>query len=216
MLTLYQFESSPYCWKVRITLAEKGLEYKPIVPQDRENNPQFKKLTPIGKVPVLVLEDGTSVYESTIINEFLEDRYPRPPLLPNDPADRARARMFEEIGDAYLGPSMRMVFNARYRFEAGKIYRHKTVNKQLEADGFKASGVYLDYINDAVDGQEYFVNLYSLADIGLTPYLVRTAALLDFPLAQKWPHLAAWVERVAARAAVKSTQPPPYDIVDEK
>src|SRR5678815_4931879 len=86
MLTLYQYESSPYCWKVRICLTEKKLEYTPVMPVDRENDPKFKSLTPVGKVPVLVLEDGTPIFESTIINEYLQDRYPQPPLLPNDPA----------------------------------------------------------------------------------------------------------------------------------
>src|SRR5678816_3467928 len=130
MLTLYQYESSPYCWKVRICLTEKKLEYTPVMPVDRENDPKFKALTPVGKVPVLVLEDGTPIFESTIINEYLQDRYPQPPLLPNDPADRARARMFEDLADQYLSPALRLMFTANYRYDKGKIYRLKVVNKE--------------------------------------------------------------------------------------
>ncbi|HEY3175934.1 MAG TPA: glutathione S-transferase family protein [Candidatus Polarisedimenticolia bacterium] len=215
MLTLYQFEGSPYCWKVRIALAEKKLEYKGVVPVNRDTDPKFKALTPIGKVPVLVLEDGTALYESTIINEFLEERYPSPPLLPNDPADRGRARIFEEIGDAYLGPALRLITTARYRFDAGKHYRLRTVNKEQEAEGIRVAGRYLDHLDGALEGQEYFVTQFSLADVGLVPYLVRTARLLDLPISVKWPSIGAWCERMTARPSVSSTQPPPYQILDD-
>ena len=215
MLTLYQFEGSPYCWKVRMTLAEKKLEYKAVVPVNRDTDPKFKALTPIGKVPVLVLEDGTSLFESTIINEFLNDRYPSPPLLPNDPADRGRARIFEEIGDAYLGPALRLIFTARYRFEAGKIYRLKTLNREQEAEGTRIAGQYLDYLDGALEGQEYFVTQLSLADIGLVPYLTRTARFLELPIPAKWPNIAAWCDRMTARPSVSSTQPPPYQVLQD-
>jgi len=214
MLTLYQFLTSPYCWKVRICLAEKKLEYKAVVPENRENDPKFKALTPVGKVPVLVLEDGTAIYESTIINEYLQDRYPQPQLLPNDPADRARARMFEDLGDLYLAPSLRLIFTARYRYEKGKVYRLPSVNAAQEAEGLKQSAVHLDYLDAALDGAEHFVTEFSLADIGLIPGLVRTGRLLNLPLKEKWPNIAAWVERVQARPSVTSTAPPPYEILD--
>ena len=214
MLTLYHFEGSPYCWKVRIALAEKGLEYKAIVPVNRDTDPKFKALTPVGKVPLLVLEDGTSLFESTIINEFLEDRYPNPSLLPRDPAQRARARIFEEIGDAYLAPALRLIFTARYRFEAGKIHRLSTINKEQEAEGSRISGGHLDYLDGALKGQDYFVKEFSLADVGLVPSLTRTLRFLEMPVPAKWPNIAAWCERVAARPSVTKTQPPPYQVVE--
>jgi len=215
MLTLYQFEGSPYCWKVRITLAEKKLEYKAVVPVNRDADPKFKLLTPLNKVPVLVLEDGTSLFESTIINEFLEERYPSPPLLPNDPADRARARIFEEIGDAYLAPALRSIFTARYRYEGGKVHRLKTIDRDQEAAGMKSSGHYLDYLNASLEGQEFFVTQFSLADIGLTPSLARTARFLELPLKDKWPNIAAWNDRILSRPSVTAAAPPPYTVVDD-
>jgi len=216
MLTLYHFEGSPYCWKVRIALAEKNLPYKAIVPQNRDADPRFKSLTPVGKVPVLVLEDGTSVYESTVINEYLQDRYPRPMLLPNDPADRARARMLEDLGDAYLAPALRQMVTSRYRFEAGKVYRLKSANEEQEAEGLKTASRYLDYLDSAVEGQEYFVTEFSLGDIGLIPPLIRSARLLELPLREKWPNLAAWSERVMARPSVAESAPPPYQILEDR
>lgn len=216
MLKLYQYRGSPYCWKVRIALAEKRIEYEAIVPENRDADPEFRRLTPIGKVPVLVLEDGTSVYESTVINEFLQERYPSPSLLPNDPADRARARMFEELADAYLAPALRLVFTARYRFDAGRIFRLPSVDATQEATGLESAGKLLDYLDGEVEGLEYFVGEFSLADIGLTPALTRTARLLDLPLREKWPHLAEWAGRIGERPSVASTAPPPYQIEDAR
>ncbi len=216
MLKLYHFHGSPWCWKARIALTEKGIEHEAIVPENRENNPEFRKLTPIGKVPVLVLEDGTSVYESTIINEYLEDRYPTPPLMPNDPADKARARMIEEIADAYLAPALRKVFLAQYRYEAGKIWRLPSIDTAAQEQGMSEAAKYLDYLDREAEGQEYFLTQFSLADIGLVPPLTRTARFLDVPLQQKWPNLASWVDCVLGRPSVTSTAPPPYVVQDDK
>ena len=215
MLTLYQFESSPYCWKVRIALAEKKVEYKTEKPVNRDTDPKFRSMTPLGKVPVLVLEDGTALFESTIINEFLDERYPSPPLMPNDPADRARVRIFEEIGDAWLAPALRLIFTARYRFEGGKVFRLKTIDRDQEAAGMKSSAHYLDYLNANLEGQEFFVTQFSLADIGLTPPLVRTARFLELPLKDKWPNIASWADRILARPSVMAAPPPPYNVVEE-
>jgi len=212
MLTLYHFEGSPFCWKVRIALAEKKVAYTPVVPVNRETDPAFRKLSPLGKVPILVLEDGTPVYESTIINEFLEERYPSPPLMPNDPADKARARMIEEIADAYLGPSLRKIFGARYRFERGKIYRRPEHDAALEEEGRKESAALLGFLDRELEGLDWFLTQFSLADIGMAPSLIRTSKLLELPLGEKWPSLAGWVDRMLARPSVSETAPAPYKV----
>ena len=215
MLTLHQLENSPYCWKVRICLAEKKLEYKTVSAANRDTDPAFKALTPVGRVPVLVLEDGTALFESTIINEYLQDRYPQPPLMPNDPADRARVRMFEDLGDLYLAPSLRLIFTSRYRFDKGRIFRLKTQNTEQEKEGLRQSAVYLDHLDRELEGTEYFVTEFSLADIGLIPGLLRTSAMLKLPFGERWPNIAAWIERVGARPTVTGTAPPPYQILDD-
>jgi glutathione S-transferase len=213
MLTLYQFDGSPYSWKVRIVLAEKGIPYTPIVPQKRETDPVFRALTPIGKVPVLVLEDGTAVCESTIINEYLEERYPEVPLLPSHPSDRARARMVEEIADQYLAPALRLMLTARMRFEGGTWHRRPDPSASQEDEGMRAAVPYLDHFNRLLQGRDYFLQRFSLADVGLIPVLGRSGRALNLPLAQRWPALSAWLERCLARPSVVSTTPPPMKIV---
>lgn len=212
MLTLYQFEGSPYCWKVRIALAEKGIPFHPVLPQSRETNPEFRRLTPVGKVPVLVLEDGTAVCESTIILQYLDERYPEIPLLPPHPADRARARMVEEIADQYLAPALRTMLLARLRFEAGQWHRRTDPSAAQETEGMRTAVPYLDHFNRMIQGREHFLHRFGMADIGLIPVLGRTGRVVNLPLAERWPALASWLERCLARPSVSTTAPPPMNV----
>lgn len=103
-MTLYDAARCPYCARVRIVLAEKGIGYEP-VEIDLRNRPSWiYELNPSGKVPVL--DDGFVLPESAVIMEYLEERYREPSLLPDDLARRARARLqvfrFDELlGDDY-------------------------------------------------------------------------------------------------------------------
>ena len=111
MIKLYDFASSPNCQRVKIVLAEKDLPYE-IVPIDlrakEQKTPDFLKLNPNGKVPVLT-DDDLVLYESCIINEYLEEKYPNPPLLPKDPAKKAKARILIDYGMAHLdGPYQKL------------------------------------------------------------------------------------------------------------
>ena len=92
MLTLYDADRCPYCARVRIVLAEKGLEYETVA-VDLDDRPAWiYEKNPLGKVPVLE-EDAFVLPESEVINEYLEERYPEPALWPADPAERAHGRL---------------------------------------------------------------------------------------------------------------------------
>ena len=105
MITLYDAARCPYCARVRILLAEKGIPYEPVL-IDLSNRPGWLyEKNPAGRVPVLE-EDTFVLPESVVIMEYLEERYPEPALLPADPAQRAieRLRVFrfdDELGDDY-------------------------------------------------------------------------------------------------------------------
>src|ERR671936_1634877 len=102
MITLYDADRCPYCARVRIVLAEKQVEYE-TVQIDLEDRPAWLyEKNPLGKVPVLE-EDAFVLPESPVIMEYLEERYPEPPLLPADPAERALARLWIERFDELLG-----------------------------------------------------------------------------------------------------------------
>jgi glutathione S-transferase len=105
VITLYDAARCPYCARVRIALAEKGIEYEPVA-VDLSNRPAWLyEKNPVGRVPVLE-EDTLVLPESVVIMEYLEERYPEPALLPADAAARALERLRvlrfdDELGDDY-------------------------------------------------------------------------------------------------------------------
>src|SRR5438034_208216 len=100
MITLYDADRCPYCARTRIVLAEKGVDYETVV-VDLDDRPAWiYEKNPVGRVPVIE-EDTFVLAESAVINEYLDERYPDPALLPVDPGARALARMrifrFDEL-----------------------------------------------------------------------------------------------------------------------
>jgi len=101
-MKLYQIAVSPFAVRVRIAIYAKGLTPEFADPPDGMGSAAYRKLTPFGKVPTLVCDDGTVIAESAVINEYLNDQFPDPALLPAAPQERARARMLVQIADAYV------------------------------------------------------------------------------------------------------------------
>ena len=104
MITLYDADRCPYCARVRIALAEKGVEYETVV-IDLDDRPAWiYEKNSTGRVPVLE-EDAFLLPESAVIDEYLNERYPDPPLLPDDPGERALARTlvfrFDDLSKPY-------------------------------------------------------------------------------------------------------------------
>ena len=93
MMILYSGTSCPFSQRCRIVLHEKGMDFdiKDIDPQDKSD--EIAAMNPYGRVPILVERDLT-LYESNIINEYIDERFPHPQLMPADPVMRARARLF--------------------------------------------------------------------------------------------------------------------------
>ena len=101
MLTLYEHPLSSYAMKAKIALAEKGLEFQAIVPEGMMTGTTggaFVEASPRAEIPTLI-DGDVKVFDSTIILEYLEDKWPNPPLLPPSPAQRARVRMIEDVMD---------------------------------------------------------------------------------------------------------------------
>src|SRR2546425_12877279 len=104
MVLVYEHPLSPYAQKVKIALAEKGVAFECRLPDFMGGRDDaFAPATPRLEVPALV-DGDTRVFDSTIILEYIEDRWPTPPLLPVAPAERARVRMLEELCDTYVEP----------------------------------------------------------------------------------------------------------------
>lgn len=197
MIKLYDFKSSPNCQRVKIVLAEKNLPYE-IVPIDlrkqEQKTPAYLKLNPYGKVPVLT-DDGTVLYESCIINEYLNEKYPNPPLMPGDPGKRAKARILIDYGLAHLDGAYQ-----KLRMEVTKDPKEQS---QQVIDTAKSDlRKLLQRLEEELGDQPYLLGDFSLADADLLPRFARLEGFGVLPDASL-PRLGKYLERMKERPSVK-------------
>jgi len=181
MLTLYDAARCPYCARVRIVLAEKDVEYEAIAIDLADRPAWIYEKNSTGRVPVIE-EDGWVLPESSVIMEYLEERYPEPPLLAADPADRALARLWIFRHDDFTKP-----YYALRRGEDGAELRFAEQLARLDA---------------ALEQRPWLGGAeFGLADAGYVPWLLRARDLLGVEL-DPYPALSGWLERLLARPAV--------------
>ena len=184
MLTLYDAARCPYCARVRILLAEKGIPYDP-VEIDLDDRPAWiyaKNKT--GRVPVLEEDGGFVLPESRVIMEYLEERFPEPSFLPADPAERALARLWLERHDDLTDPYYDL-YRGRPSGSPEKVH--------AELARLDAALVERPWLSGSV---------YGLADIGYVPWVLRCETGLGLDVRGPHPALARWLERLAERPAV--------------
>lgn len=128
MLTLYQFEISPFCDKIRRVLHVKRVPYRTHEVGLIEAQMGYRKVNPVGKVPTIVEDDGTVVADSTDIAYHLERRHPTPPLIPSDPRERALVHILEDWADESL-----YFYEVRLRFGIAHN-RARTLAKLLQQE----------------------------------------------------------------------------------
>jgi glutathione S-transferase len=199
MLTLYDYPDCPFCQKVRVVLAEKDLEYEKVfvdLRKQEQKSPDFLRLNPYGKVPVLMDEEEV-MYESTVINEYLEDEYPIPRLMPEDSGGRARVRLLEDYCDNSFIPSTTTLL-AQLRKTEGE--RDPQRVEQARED--LRRGLY--FLSDRLGGQEYLVGKeFTLADAAFAPRIM-VIGRLGVELEPALSNVQAWIERIRARPSVRA------------
>jgi len=202
MMKLYDFLPCPFGQKVRIVLAEKGLSYELVqidLAQGEQRRPDFRRLNPLGRVPVL-LDDEVTVYDSTIIAEYLEDEYPEPPLLPPVGASalRARARTFEDLADMTFTPNVGLLMAELTKPENERDpNRVQRLQQQVEQ--------MLTYLNHELQGQEYLTGQFSVADIAFVPRLVVLHDL-GIEVGQNRANADAWLKRMIERSSIQNIE----------
>ena len=184
-MTLYDAARCPYCARARIVLAEKGIAYETVEIDLRARPAWLYELNPAGKVPVLE-EDGWVLPESAVIGEYLNERYPEPPLWPDDAGERAAGRLLVFRFDDFSKP-----YYALRRGEQGAGSR------------FEEELAFLDRL--LADSPWLSGRAFGLADIAFLPWLLRARDLLGIEL-EPWPSLTAWVERAGERPSVAAEQ----------
>jgi glutathione S-transferase len=181
VITLYDAARCPYCARARIVLAEKGVEFETVEIDLSDRPAWIYEKNPTGRVPVIE-EDGWALPESAVIMEFLEERYPEPPLLPTDPVGRATVRLLvfrdHDLTDPYY---------AFRRGEDGAAEQLDAALARLDVDLYE---------RDFLGGAEY-----GLADITYVPWIIRARDMLGVNLSG-YPSLGAWLERLEERPAI--------------
>lgn len=198
MLKLYDYPDCPFCQKVRVVLAEKDLEYEKVLVDLRkqeQKTPEFLRLNPYGKVPVLVDEDEV-IYDSTIINEYLEDEYPLPRLMPEDSQGRALVRLLEDYCDNSFIPPTTMLLSQLRKPEAER----DTQRVEQARDELRRC---LYFLRDRLDGNDYLVGSeFTLADAAFAPRMM-VIGRLGFEFEPALASVQAWLERVRSRPSVR-------------
>ena len=197
-ITLYDAVPSSNSDRVKIALHEKGLPYVRVtlvLANKDQKRPEFLKLNPYGKVPVI--DDGGHIlFESCIINEYLDEKYPNPPLMPKDAYLRGRGRVLIDYALNYMHEPY-WALRGEMLKPAGKR------DEMIISDKHRSLRGLLQYLESALADQPYFLGELSLTDIAIAPRALRMEAYGALP-APSLPRLNAWLERMKSRSSVRA------------
>ena len=198
-MKLYNMNLSNFASKCRIAIYEKGAKVDIVaIPGNDLKSADYLKINPLGKTPSLDA-DGLIIPESETINEYLEDKFPTPALMPKSPEGRAKVRAFTRFHDLYLEPPLRALFghmNPKTRDE-------KVVNEKLtELNGR------LDQLEKMLADSGFATGAeFTLADCAIAPTMFFAVNLLGMfgakPPLEGRPKVAAWWTHVQTRPSVK-------------
>lgn len=192
-MKLYYFPLSTYSQKVLTALYEKGVEFESEQVRlfDEAERERYREIYPLGRIPLLVLDDGHLIPESSIIVEYLDtnlDGGPR--LIPSAPDEARQTRFHDRMLDLYLNDSIASLLFQSWKPEEARD------GELIERSRFRA-GVMYDFLEHRLDGRTWLMGEdFTMADCAAGPSLLYAGDL--FPFAER-PALAAYWERLRAR-----------------
>lgn len=209
MFKLISATPSPYARKVRIALAEKKLPFELMTEVPWDSTTATPKHNPLEKLPVLILDDGSSVYESCFIMQYLEWKYPETPLLPADVDGKIAARRLEVLCDGVCDAFVLMFFE-KQRAE-GTISKEWMARQRRKVDGG------LREMSRLIGDREFAVgDTFGLGDIAagtVFAYLTVRAPDIDWRAAN--PNLGVFSDRMEKRPSFAGSVPVPQKISDK-
>ncbi|MGA8614856.1 MAG: glutathione S-transferase family protein [Xanthobacteraceae bacterium] len=200
MMILRFSPSSPFVRKVRIAIALLGFDKDVAIERSDTTNPNdpLRKMNPLGKIPALIIEDGSAVYDSRVILDYLDDRAGGGKIVPRDSKARLAALRLQALADGILDASILTVYEGRYR----KPEMHEP--KWLELQAGKVSRA-LGVLEAAPPPIDPMPNVGQIA-------LACALGYRDFRFGGSWrgehPRLVAWLDNFAGRVpAFAATKP---------
>ena len=230
MLELYHSINSVCAQKVRIALEEKGQQAKDHIMTLRgdQYEPAYLKLNPNSVVPTLV-HNGEPIVESSLILYYIDDAFPEPSLMPKEPYQCHRVRMYNKLIDEYVHnsctiltfatafrPAFLKMAHEAWQAEINKTplkrraeYKRSVIEHGLDsefvADALAQHNKLLAWMADALKGSQYLAgDTFSIAECAVIPYILRLELLKLSALWDRYPAIANWWMRMRARASVKA------------
>lgn len=211
MLRLISATPSPYARKVRIALAEKSIPFELLTEVPWDSTTQTPQYNPLEKLPVLILENGKSIYESHYILEYIEAKYTAVlQLLPKNDVDGVLfAKQVEVVADG-ICDALVLLFFEKQR-EEGKRSEEWMARQRRKVDGG------LKALAEWIGDKKFFVNdVFGLADIAAGSVLgYLKVRFPEHPWRETYPYLARYSEDLEERQSFESTQPRPQKISDK-
>lgn len=200
---LYDSKAAPNPRRVRIFLAEKGIEV-PTVPVDlakaETRTPEFLAKNPLGAVPLLELDDGTEIAESVAICRYFEELQPDPPLFGTDAKDRAVVEMWQRRMELSLFASVTGCFQNTHAFFAGRIEQVPAYGEVCRASARKR----LAWLDQELAARRFVAGeRYTIADVTAL-CAIDFGRVVDVRIAPEQTNLARWHAEVSARPSAKA------------
>jgi glutathione S-transferase len=192
---LYNTQRCPYARRTRIVLYEKGIDFETYEVDLSNKSEEFLSVSPYGKVPVVSV-NGISLYESNVVNEYLDEVHQTPRLMPTNPEQRALARSWMAFADDYFFP---FVFKIRMGAQRGFTEEQVQDAREELRDA-------LSRLERQLEGKDYLIGEYTLADIAHAGNFHRLRELEERGEVSlgEYPNVAAWIERVENRESYKA------------
>jgi glutathione S-transferase len=196
-ITLYDAVPSSNSDRVKVVLHEKDLAYDRItlnLAMKEQKRSEFLKLNPYGKVPVID-DNGKVLFESCIINEYLDEQHPNPPLMPKDPYLRGRGRILVDYALNYI-------HEPYWALRTEMLKQEDERNTTAMEEKRQMLRSLLQYLEGALGDKTYFLGDISLTDIDVLPRFLRMESYGVLPV-PALPRLGAWLQRMKERPSVK-------------
>ena len=197
-IALYHDVPSSNSDRVKIALAEKGLPWDSVtvsLARKDQKRPEHLRRNPYGKIPVID-DDGKILFESCIINEYLDEKYPNPPLMPKDPFMRGRGRILVDYALNYL-------HEPYWALRGEMLKKESERNVAMIDEKRRTLRKLLEYLEEALGDKPYFLGDFSLTDIAVIPRFLRMEAYGAMPT-PTLPKLNQWLERMKERSSVQA------------
>ncbi len=205
-LTVYGAPLSPFVRKLRLFLAEKGLEYQLEIITPFGQPQWYREISPLGRIPALK-DDDLSMADSSVICQYLEEKHPElPPLYGQNPAQRAQIRWLEKYADYELAP---LTTFAVFRNRVLKPIMNQACDEAAVQSALHDKlPTYFDYLETLLGNADYFVaNALSMADLAFACQLINLEHGGEQLDSQRWPKLAALLQRIKMRTSVTDILP---------